>query len=352
MPSPPGRDMRILLHIGRAKTGTTSIQRTLRENPKVLEASGIYYPSWKGLPIHSTLRQPFRSRSIQNQPKEVDDARKHWDRIAKQVAKRKPELLVISHEHFMGIDRHSEFRDHIDRLFPGATVRTLCYLRDPVSGYRSFAQQSFKTRGRCKHPNSFAVHGKLAQWQDAFGSLVIRPFLRDTLVDGDVVADFVHHGLEDRVTLSNLDVKTANVSESLEGEIVGNRYRKLLGLSANEASSTNPDVVKFRRVRAMMERDQGDALPTSKPRLRPDVHNLVLQTLADDIAAVEESFGIAFDPALLAPIPGVEAASLDRVIDDPTEIFEYSEQKLTDYTLSMIHLLLKDAKPRGITSSG
>jgi len=46
---------KVILHIGHAKTATTSIQDTLKYNAHILNSFGYYYPLWEGFSNHNRL---------------------------------------------------------------------------------------------------------------------------------------------------------------------------------------------------------------------------------------------------------------------------------------------------------
>lgn len=47
--------MRVVLHIGMPKSGTSALQKTLRTNQKLLRQNGIFYPAGHGLPKNHNL---------------------------------------------------------------------------------------------------------------------------------------------------------------------------------------------------------------------------------------------------------------------------------------------------------
>lgn len=209
---------RAFLHIGLEKTGTTSIQLTLRDNAARLEANGVLFDQHftakvrksvgnsmglVGAALEADKRQMFlRGR---------DDA---WDMPcdfasypADQIRARKDiSTLIFSSEQLSSwlvmpkeVKRLREFL-----LSVAETVTVVVYLRRQDRLAQSLINETVKGGGvfnyrridRLLNLDGRKLHfvEMLRVYRDVFGAnnVVLRHFARDALTDGDVVTDFQH----------------------------------------------------------------------------------------------------------------------------------------------------------------
>ncbi|MCA1748991.1 MAG: hypothetical protein ABR601_10995 [Parasphingopyxis sp.] len=185
---------RLLLHIGRHKTGTSAIQNYCCTADEQFARHGAIYPRAGRRRETGTLFPAHHQLAVQchlpsHDPETFDRIRaEFYEEIAGH------DLVVLSSEGFQNI------RDFalLDRFFDGFAqfdVSIICYLREYlsylVSSYRQMTQnqQRFLTFARyCRR--DFRIGDFLEEWS-AIGDLVTRPFDRGRLKDGDVVADFL-----------------------------------------------------------------------------------------------------------------------------------------------------------------
>lgn len=133
--------MRILLHIGSEKTGSTSLQASFTKFRRQLANAGILYPSLPPLASHSILAVPFFRERLPREffqkmgrDKAVADeiALSYWQEVATQVSRTQGiDTLLISGEHFLYLDDHQALLRHLTALFPGCQLEMLCYLARP-----------------------------------------------------------------------------------------------------------------------------------------------------------------------------------------------------------------------------
>ena len=196
--------MKLLLHIGHTKTGTTSIQGFCARHRHTLLQRGILYP-WTvhGRDHHTLLPAGFvRDGTVEPSPHGVFfddyDAFKRsyaqfWLELKKDIARFKPKILILSAEqlfkNFAPLS-HRDFRNLLSELTED--VEVVAYLRHPVDDLQSRIAQRVK-RGRLI-PN---LHRPVRQVLEYYESLYpghIHPnlFLTEAMHGGDVVDDFVH----------------------------------------------------------------------------------------------------------------------------------------------------------------
>lgn len=198
--------MKIILHIGPPKTGTTALQGALIQNRKLLLESGalyfldptdqaralttMYHPKTDMIPA---LRRNFWSmKEAQNWSKRA------WDRLDVEIGKFKPHTLILSSEHFA--DQPLDFAALTNRLAQiSDDVHVVGYLRDPASLYCSFIDQQIRGGVRLRQLRTpwdyeYPPVQRVKKWYDHYGAdrTHIHSFDRARLHKGDIVADFMH----------------------------------------------------------------------------------------------------------------------------------------------------------------
>lgn len=176
---------RIILHIGRHKTGTTAIQHALAELAPTLAAEGVLYPRTgrgKG-PAHHPL---FHACATEHS---------ELPRLAQDLANeaRSYQTLILSSEGFQNLTDLRGLRQLL-APFDNAEIQIICYLREhldyAISAYRQMVQNRdvFMTFAqRAKRMPDMDVF--LDRWRGV-GALTLRWFDRDIFEKGDVVRDF------------------------------------------------------------------------------------------------------------------------------------------------------------------
>jgi hypothetical protein len=138
--------MRIILHIGQQKTGTTALQHALVADRERLAQAGICYPDTGhhrilggGLdPSHNGLFFRLQGETGRRMWQTLDEMR---DDIAREVAAAQPEVLLISAEHaIMAADQKADILAGLDAIVPGPK-EVVVYLRRPDAFLQSFHKQ-------------------------------------------------------------------------------------------------------------------------------------------------------------------------------------------------------------------
>ena len=137
-----------MLHIGTHKTGSTSLQRFLRDQDRLLAAAGASFPRGFLLPdVHAELplltvrperTWPARIRLPETQrPEWLAAAKAH---VREQLRTTPHDVLVLSHEDLS----YLRFDDELERLrstLSGAAVQIVVFLREPTAFLRSYREQ-------------------------------------------------------------------------------------------------------------------------------------------------------------------------------------------------------------------
>jgi hypothetical protein len=333
--------MEAIVHYGMAKTGTTSIQMALHSARSRLRERGLLYPVTGGGRAHhilTALFKPFEDvRPAMRHRAGYDPARLHaaarraWDSVKWQVDRAKPERVVLSSEMFFGtvsVDGQGRFRERLEEIFPSITI--CLYVRSPASHFRSLAQQETKSAGAVSPPHPLSVRESIEIIERVFGKrLIVRPFERSQLQDGDVVSDLMGQVIGSPELAQELRGPKLNESLSAEAMSISTRYRK--------ATFPDLDGVQTAESRLLVKRlsaIEQAAGRSGKPKLKPEIARAIVHA-SSDLHWLRDRYGIAFgdvDYAAVDGMPLTEFAGLTQV-EDLFEVDEAWRDELLYYAL-------------------
>ncbi len=323
--------MKVLLHIGTPKTGSTAIQSALNANWAALAEGGILYP--KSLQWHAanhinlywlSLRsdQLGRGSLVAN----LSDARafqarqRHIkDKFRQELDRTKPDRLVLSSEHLSmhlyDHDRVQSLKAVLDEI--GADTTVLVYLREQVDLLPSFYGEEIKAglkqrlqfqsppegltfwdaamqRRGCamrKDPNLTFYIDPCPQWMDydqllrlwssVFGEerMKVCRFERESFIGGDILSDFsVQASLPQALNAS--DVRT-NISDSAITTELRRWINRIVPLGV---------FPKLERRRRRLVMKSWLSVPGKPVSLKPDQAELVFETFKAGNRAVAEKY--------------------------------------------------------------
>lgn len=172
--------MRVCIHIGAPKTGSSAIQNFLRNNRSKLEKCGYFYPE------HRTDKNDVSGGHSELGRAVIDGNLHAASAIADQwleEARARKLTLLVSAEALYG--RVEETR----KVFSGQDVQILAYFRNPIESLVSNHNQSIKRHygrfllaeflERRAHPDNRGVNGEVfLDWIAAFGrkAVKVRPY--------------------------------------------------------------------------------------------------------------------------------------------------------------------------------
>jgi hypothetical protein len=188
---------KVIVHIGRHKTGNSSLQGFLDENRKELERYGVCYPEvFLGCINHHPMAQAISRRALGSTNDNVDfDNIPQVSAVRKAILESSCDTVLLSSEGFQNTKPAS-----LRRALEGFDVNIIVYLRDQDKSLASsYAQRVHATNysgtlDDFYNNNDFAMSDYerfLLNWESEFpGKINVSKYSRKSLVEGDVVYDF------------------------------------------------------------------------------------------------------------------------------------------------------------------
>lgn len=199
--------MRLVLHIGQSKTGSTALQKRLLASAGALRQSGILYPRSNGRGTHEFLTLPLsfeqegprllRRRLHESgvAPSQAFDRK--WDALRAEMAEARLDCVVMSSEYLftrLGLPGTEGLVDLLAGIF--TTVDIYAYLRRPSQHYASMVQQRVKHAPDIVPPAPSRYRRQIESWERWFpGRVHLRVYDRAGLRNGDIAEDFCHWAL-------------------------------------------------------------------------------------------------------------------------------------------------------------
>lgn len=288
----------LYLHIGHFKTGTTSIQSTFRENAALLARHGVFYfaEHRNHHPIARTMHRASWKKSDQRITDEF---------VAKAKASELPTALVSS-ETLQRLER-KEIENCLQILRTVARrVSVVLYVRHPVALATSAAHQGVRM-GRPlaeieRSPRALALKSLITDWREVAGpeNLIVRPFARPMLRNGDVIDDL-------------LEVIGASDAAASMARSQVNEALSVLGIHLLERAhrKAGPGTLPYDVVRVF------DAIGGPKYVLPAESQEKVRQASVEDLAFLEEEYGIVLPEPTDRPSDpiGLSDEELDSTAD-------------------------------------
>lgn len=302
--------MKILLHMGLSKTGTTSLQSALFASREQLRKRGIVYPDGgparENHKLLTVLLQP--PDSVVRDVKfifDFDDARMRraaqdmWEATKREVERARPELLILSSEYLFAKPRAEGFhklRELLTQL--SHDITPIVYFREAAAHFGSRVQQSVKNGRSFESADGSLLQREAPLIEAAFGKPIVACVAdRDQLLDGDIVTDFLARFVAPAV--GAIEIAPVRLNESVSAEVLAiiDRFRRL---RYPNHVGTMPEHHSLRVILANLERESGRA---ASPRLRPEVTEAVRRS-SSDMLWLRDRYGIEFRGVDYAVIDG------------------------------------------------
>ncbi|WP_341366182.1 hypothetical protein [Yoonia sp. BS5-3] len=288
----------LLLHIGHPKTGSTTLQEIWRANHNVLRGQGVMLPltypgggraaaiaaSLFGARAHGGANMQWLQTDLAGL---IERGHADWNRICEEVANDPPKTLLLSNEMLfrpMTGAKWQEVGQVLDQV--AEHKRLVAYLRAPDAMFLSSAQEILKhvqTPGRFSRTQfKDTLVPLMKNWK---GQIKLEQFDRQIMKDGDIYTDFMTKHLP-FVDMDQLDRGPAELNTSLSAEAMAVLYDLVM--------EHFPWHHNRRLLAQYVARlDQKLENPT-KPKLRPDAVQAVINWRGPDLFWLRDAFGITF----------------------------------------------------------
>ncbi|MBU2958916.1 hypothetical protein Q4511_13760 [Paracoccus sp. 1_MG-2023] len=263
---------KIKIHIGQAKTGTTTLQKFLLKNRENLKSQGVFYPKPNFGNNHGELTIPF-SKTVQRSMvrfigSDYEVARRNsvelWKKTLNDPALNDCKTLLLSSEFFFsapGLKRIPEFIENISNF--KFEIELIAYIRTPSEHFVSMAQQHLKASDKICRPPKLKL--ERLQSLSSTATLKIRKFSKESLVDGDILSDFCLYNGIDKSKFKKLPHES-NRSICAEGMILLQEYRRKYHPGKNNIFTN--DTKDF--VEKIVSEQLKNPDSYTKPMLRPE----------------------------------------------------------------------------------
>jgi hypothetical protein len=228
--------VKVILHIGPHKTGTTSIQAFLHRNSAALRKHGFFYPQTQedGQNHHDLVRGLRDPSTFLSTTKRIQE-------LLKESESSGCHSVILSSEMFV---EHEVPIHLLKSIFIGWEVVVLAYIRRPDDHISaSYAQllrepECRRTQTIDEHPAPYdsSYQSVFPKWFPHFapGEMVIAPFDPTQWLEGNLIADFCQMiGLDSRIQSELGANRIIHRNKSLPAGLqeVLRRSNALLGLS-------------------------------------------------------------------------------------------------------------------------
>lgn len=329
--------MKILLHIGDAKCGSSSIQASLFQARAELLAQGVLYHPASPTNGHFSFVTLVNGQTRGNDADQEALARRNIAETRELVALHRPEYLLITGESLFSVAPDLLMGLLTEITGTPAPAHVVAFLRHPVEFYLSGVQQALKASHEFTPPHEFLrdTPGTFRRWKafDGCASITTRLFDRRRLTGGSVVAEF--DAILRAITglnLPTLPEANANTSLSAEQMIVLQHFRRdFLADRKGQFVAQSTRIVHF-----FEELNQKSALLGARPRLTGAVRSCIATRNARFTAELDTMFP-DLGMAASQTIPQVDWVTQSRGwTEDVASILEDHDPALLDQLTSLL----------------
>ncbi len=333
--------MKLILHIGQPKTGSTSLQNALLDNRRLLRRHGIYYPIPPSRRTnHGALtslvfekeRWPRQIRHRENlRPGSVvREAKRIVAKLVSTARSKKWQTVLLSSEYFFRDLRDFSGHQIQQTVFSHfSDVTVVAYIRHPASLYLSLCLQSVRHSGATPSPTKGSFRRVLESYAD-LADLIVRGYDRESLLNGDIVHDFFATCLPmvpiEAVTRSESE---SNVSMPAEVAAVLQAYRKALYPDEDDVNKA----ADGRVARMVLSKAQSLGIREGA-KLRPEIAAFIERQSRRNIDWLAGEHGILFPShKTTEQTPARKVKSRPKSLSDVCEIDQDAAERIVMHIL-------------------
>lgn len=338
--------MKLIIHCGRSKTGTSSLQASLGRSRDILKKYGILYYTGK-FSNHNPLAKLVGKKG---RPTEGDSgaqlaqAENLITEIHERLSEGRFSHLLLSAEYMENFSA-KQYHSLLDMLqINFDSVAVIMYIRSPHAMYLSRMQQKIKADHLLLKPRAYRDDTLecIDNWSRTVGAenLNVRLFAPDRLYGGDIVADFQGF-LNERFDfgLAGLTSSRENASLSSESVATLQQYRKIC-CSAYPRTFLNSS---NHLIKTLFEIEKENQYRFSKPRLKDEVIAEIYRNNADVVETVDARYPhLGFSRHCLADLenPPPRPPNSSRVVD--SQDFAEIVNQIDRQTLAILPFIALD----------
>lgn len=316
-------NLKVLIHIGMPKSGSTAIQNMLRQNMQSLLSQGIYFPL---SPIKENDNQAVVAlcrdkedlpRDIYNRCKdlsqeEIDNLMLSWlENVGKKCNDESINTVVISSEYLFSCT-DSEIRKlkkYLTEHLGDVEFEVVCYVRDPISYWTSLVKQLLKADYSLIFDPEIN-YNSLLSYKEIFGSIKIFDFSDKKSYGGDVVHHFLgllyFHSNEMDLQLDN----RSNESFSTEAASINREFRK--SRFKNKNGIFTEESRRFLRVLSNADKSLESSNASG---LVDNIRNVVYSRNIKSIEMLKNEFGINYSDSSIEVVDSSGDIDLESIDD-------------------------------------
>lgn len=273
--------MKFVIHIGTMKTGSTSLQADSHAARKRLLKEGFLVPA---LPNGTLMTPDHWHKTVFGGP--TSRFARHVNRaLSRQIKRHAPDYVLVSSETFQNSGTPGPLLDWARQW--SDDIEFVMYFRDPVGHFRSMAQQRARISRTIPRPGNVLLSYRetVELWRGAGVPLRLVPFQPSSFPEG-LLTNFISRisGLE----VPGIDRKMYNSSDPAEVSILIQRFHAPDGGNAE-------DKLGGERYDDLLRAVAADLGLGQRPRLRPEITEMVLSAYVDELRWLRDNEGIVFD---------------------------------------------------------
>lgn len=294
--------MRVVLHIGMTKAGSTALQTGLSDLRGALQVAGALYPQSPVIrtkqPLLTAAIAPHRSlprylrHKLGGDLSDLDTKVESWfQRVAETVRAQRPAVLLLSDEWLFNRTDAAGLQMLAQRLRSlGDRVDVVVYVRRPSDHYLSMMQQTLKASHKVRQPQPTSYRATLEAYaKHVADDLWVFPYDRTKWPDHNILRHFLGTFLPGAELPLDQVKQRPNQSLSAEGIAILAEYRRTFWPSAN--AQFTPDTQSLIRALSEADADLGGA---PRPQLHEPVRRFI-DHASTDLLVLRDEHGIVFD---------------------------------------------------------
>lgn len=301
----------LIIHIGRHKSGTSSLQRFLVDNAAVLLEHGWYYPSHgRGRRIaHHNLATYFNPRQIDRLSKSEQRELSNEVNLFREEVSARPKV-ILSSENFQNVDP-----DNLVQEFSDTQLTIVVYLREIISYFLSAYSQAIKANKLTLDQTQFLkkrfranYFSHLSRWKKAFpeAKLIVRLFDKEALHKQDIRHDFLHAtGLLGVLGDTVLEFIDYDSNPSIAGDLLA--FKRELNKHPYESVIPEKRLYYY-----LQELARGNKAYSRFVGIEPELKQALMDGYKDQAYQTERLFGLKAGSLINAEFPCITTENISK----------------------------------------